>query len=170
MVDDGYATARCDPRRAPSAGGPLRGGKYSLFEGGTRVPFIVRWPEHVRARRVGRAGLPGGPAGQSLAALTGQKLDADGRPGQPQRPARPARRGEDGRDELVLNGNGLRQGSWVLIEAARGKKKAAAAPVQLFDLASDPGQMTNFADREPERMARMAAVLPRIRSEGRSRR
>ena len=32
----------------PQAAGPLRGGKYSTFEGGTRVPFIVRWPGEVK--------------------------------------------------------------------------------------------------------------------------
>jgi arylsulfatase A-like enzyme len=169
VVDDGYQDGAVARLGAHRPAGRWRGGKYSTFEGGHRVPFIVRWPKHVRPGTsdalVCQVDLLA-----SLAALTGQKLDAAAGPDSLN--VLPALTGEakTGRDELVLNGNGLRQGSWVLIEAARGKKKAAAAPVQLFDLTSDPGQMTNLAAREPERVARMTAVLQRIRSEGRSRR
>ena len=47
VVDDGYqddAVAKLGDHRPA---GPFRGGKYSNFEGGTRVPFIVRWPGNV---------------------------------------------------------------------------------------------------------------------------
>ena len=73
VVDDGYrddAVTKLDGHRPA---GPMRGGKYSAFEGGTRVPFVVRWPGRVK---------PGVSAAlvcqidllASLSALVGAKL------------------------------------------------------------------------------------------------
>ena len=49
VVDDGYKDDAVAKLGNHKPAGPLRGGKYSNFEGGTRVPFIVRWPGHVAA-------------------------------------------------------------------------------------------------------------------------
>ena len=54
--------------------GPLRGGKSTVFEGGTRVPFIVRWPKHVPAGSTSDALVCQIDLLASLAALTNQKL------------------------------------------------------------------------------------------------
>ena len=53
--------------------GPLRGGKYSAFDGGTRVPFVVRWPGTVKPG-VSDALVSQVDLLASLAAFTGQKL------------------------------------------------------------------------------------------------
>jgi len=47
-LDDGYKDGANEKVGSHKPAGPLRGGKYSLFEGGTRIPFIVRWPGHVQ--------------------------------------------------------------------------------------------------------------------------
>ena len=49
VVNDGYKDQAAELLNGHSPAGPLRGNKYSAFEGGTRVPFIVRWPGHVAA-------------------------------------------------------------------------------------------------------------------------
>ena len=54
VVDDGYADRAVELLGGHRPGGPLRGGKYSAFEGGTRVPFIVRWPGRVKPGSLGR--------------------------------------------------------------------------------------------------------------------
>ena len=51
VVDDGYADGAVRDLNGHTPAGPLRGGKYSIFEGGTRVPFIARWPGKVRPGR-----------------------------------------------------------------------------------------------------------------------
>ncbi len=43
VVDDGYKDQAVELLDAHKPAGPLRGGKYSLFDGGTRVVFIARW-------------------------------------------------------------------------------------------------------------------------------
>jgi len=54
VYDDGYedgTTVRTSTKevdRGHDASGPYRGGKYQIYEGGTRVPFIVKWPGHVQ--------------------------------------------------------------------------------------------------------------------------
>ena len=73
VVDDGYADGAVHDLHGHRPAGPFRGGKYSLFEGGTRVPFLVRWPGRVRP------GIADALVNQvdllaSLAALSGQTL------------------------------------------------------------------------------------------------
>ena len=48
VVDDGYKDDAVAKLGSHTPVGPFRGGKYSHFEGGTRVPFIVRWPARVK--------------------------------------------------------------------------------------------------------------------------
>ena len=72
VVDDGYADGAVRDLDGHRPAGPLRGGKYSLFEGGTREPFLVRCPGRVRP------GLSDALVNQvdllaSLASLTGQR-------------------------------------------------------------------------------------------------
>ena len=72
VVDDGYRDDAVAKLGGHRPAGPLRGGKYSAFEGGTRVPFLVRWPARVkpacRRRSFARSILLA-----SLAALVGRK-------------------------------------------------------------------------------------------------
>lgn len=47
VVDDGYQDRAEELLNGHSPAGPLRGNKYSAFEGGTRIPAIVRWPKEL---------------------------------------------------------------------------------------------------------------------------
>src|SRR5580765_6426275 len=47
VVDDGYRDQAVEKLGGHKPAGPYRGGKYSNFEAGTRVPWIMRWPGHV---------------------------------------------------------------------------------------------------------------------------
>jgi arylsulfatase A-like enzyme len=173
VLDDGYADQAVALAGSHRPAGPLRGGKYSAFDAGTRVPFIVRWPGHVRrgtsdalvsqvdflasfARLAGQP-LRGGDAPDSvdlLDALTG---------------ARPT-----GRDHLVEQAAALSLivGRWKYIEPNPGPavekstntELGNAPQPQLYDLANDIGERNNVAARHPERVRAMAERLAAIRS------
>jgi arylsulfatase A-like enzyme len=178
VLDDGYvdeAVERCGEHRPA---GPWRGGKYSAFEAGTRVPFIVRWPGRVdpgvSAALVGQVDLLA-----SFARLVGQDLGDDDAPDSLDQ--LDALLGADrvGRDHLVEQAGALalREGPFKFIEPRKGAKVSRHTGIelgndeepQLYDLREDPGETANLAGREPERAAAMAARLAAIRAAGRTR-
>src|SRR5262249_48060158 len=79
VLDDGYADDAVEKLGTHKPAGPLRGGKYSIYEGGTRVPLLARWPARIKPG-VSSALLSQLDLFASLAALTGQKLSADAAP------------------------------------------------------------------------------------------
>ena len=113
MVDDGYRDDAVAKLGAHKPAGPLRGGKYSNFEGGTRVPFIVRWPRHVK-RGVSDALVSQIDLLASLAALSRQGLAEADAPDSYSLWPTLSGQSMAGRDVLVEQGGGLalRQGRW----------------------------------------------------------
>jgi hypothetical protein len=156
--------------------GPFRGIKSTLWEGGSRVPFIVRWPARITpgvsdalvstldipATALAAAGLtpPPGALSDSVNLLPAL-LD------QPEAPKR---------DFLVLQGgNGelaVRAGSWKfipdldLVEGWKAKAKTPGAPARpgLFDLSADPGETKNLAAENPAEVRRIADRLAALRA------
>ncbi len=172
VVDDGYADGAVRDLDGHRPAGPLRGGKYSLFEGGTRVPFLVRWPGRVRP------GVSDALVNQvdllaSLASLTGRKLPEGAAPDSFD--VLPALLGDarNGRDHSVHHSGrlALREGPWKYIPAGPGPAvqthtatETGNAPVdQLYDLAHDLGETRNLAADHPDRVKAMAARLRSIR-------
>ncbi len=164
----------------PTAG--LRGWKYLTFEGGCRVPLIVRWPQQIKPR-VSDQMFSLVDWSASLAKIVGQEI-----------PARAARDSldlsavllgktrKDLRDNTVLHGIGgalaLRQGDWKYIPAtARGNvsgmgsganesdARFAAANIPeplLFHLALDPNEQNNLFAKNPEKARELARQLEAI--------
>jgi arylsulfatase A-like enzyme len=182
VVEDGYGDGSAAKLNGHKPAGPLRGGKYSIYEGGTREPFVVRWPKRVKP------GTSDALVCQidllaSLATLTGQKLpDAAGPDSMD---VLPALLGEakQGRDSLVEQGPGqaIRKGNWKYIPprgAGTGKKankNAGNAPAgeaaagELYDLSTDLGETKNIAAENPEKARELAALLRKIQETGTSR-
>jgi arylsulfatase A-like enzyme len=177
VIDDGYHDRAVEALGDHTPAGRFRGGKYSSFEAGTRVPFVVRWPARVKAG-VSDALISQVDLLASMAALTGQPLGASGGPDS--RDTLPALLGTSsaGRTDLVEQGTGLsvRQGSWKYIEPNKrpamntntNTELGNRPEPQLYDLASDPGERTNVAARHPEKVAELQALLDRVRKAGRS--
>jgi arylsulfatase A-like enzyme len=168
VVDDGYQDQAVEKLGSHRPNGPFRGGKYSRFEGGTRIPMITHWPRRVRpgvsSALVGQLDLV-----RSLAALTGATVPAgEARDSENQLPAL---LGESprGRQLLVEQAGslGLRDGTWKYIEPSKGARldrnvniELGADPEpQLYDLAADPGETRNLAAAESVRVNEMAARL-----------
>ena len=168
VLDDGYADGAVKDLSGHEPAGALKGKKYSLYEAGTRVPFIVSWP------RRAKPGLSDALVCQidwfhSLAALTGQKLSDDAAPDSFN--VLPALLGEakDGREHLIEHANGiaLRKGHWKLIPNMplagvvnrRPVNPANARGPELYDLTDDLGEMKNLVKEQPERVEEMMGLI-----------
>ena len=160
--------------------GPLRGYKADAWEGGHRVPFMMRWPGVVK---------PGTRCDQlvmqadfmaTFADVLGAKL--------------PPTAGEDSFSLLPLLHGGetpirqhaishassglpsLRQGDWKIIFGMAGggfgggaaKTEAQTSRLQLYNLATDIGETKNLAAEKPELVTELTAVMERLVSEGRT--
>ena len=178
VVNDGYFDDSIKKLGEHKPAGPFRGGKYSNFEGGTRVPFIVRWPNRVKAGE-SSALLSQIDLLSSFAALTQQTMPREAAPDSFN--VLPALLGEtmQGREHLIEDANlrSLRVGNWKYIPAGRGTGVTANTNTEtgntpgakLFDLASDAGETKNLAMQFPEQLRRMAAHLTQIVMGNRSR-
>ncbi|HEX9000994.1 MAG TPA: sulfatase-like hydrolase/transferase, partial [Blastocatellia bacterium] len=178
VVDDGYKDDAVEKLGGHKPAGALRGGKYSNFEAGTRVPFIVRWPGRVKPG-VSNALVSQVDFLASLAAFTDQKLgDADAPDSFNVLPALLGQ-SKAGRESLVEQASvlSLRAGAWKYIEPAKGPKIQKNTNTetgndpdgQLYNLAGDLGETNNLAARHPDRAKAMAARLQQIRQNARSR-
>jgi arylsulfatase A-like enzyme len=171
VLDDGYRDLVNKLLGDHDANGPYRAGKYSLYEGGTRVPFIVRWPARVKAGGTTDALFGQVDLAASLAKLVDSKLDA-GDCGD-SRDELDALLGEDavGRPHLVHEAgrHALREGEWKYVPPGKtrdslnpGRPKQVSEPGELYDLASDPGEANDLAATEPERLQEMVELLAKI--------
>jgi arylsulfatase A-like enzyme len=167
VLDDGYQDRANEALGDHKPGGPLRAGKYSLYEGGTRVPFIARWPARIKPgvsnAMISQVDLPA-----SLGALCGQTPDKTSMPDSLN--LLPTLLGENatGRDHLVEHANrlALRKGDWKFIPPGPVREglgphrvSKIEPPGLLFNLSSDPGEETNLAAQHPEKVAEMTAAL-----------
>lgn len=159
-----------------------RGQKADIWEGGHRVPFIVRWPGVVgpgtqSARLVSLTDVMA-----TVAAMLGIALPQDA--GEDSYNFLPALRGEDadGRAAMVHHsGDGMfavREGQWKLIlgRGSGGFTRPArhtpdhGEPIgQLYNLESDPGEQHNRYMTEPAIVARLTTHLKEVQVRGRSR-
>lgn len=156
--------------------GIRRGIKTDVFEGGHRVPLIVRWPGVVAPQRQSTALISFTDWFATFAELTGQSV--------------PPNAGEDSvsfldvlRDEKATGSRrsvihhssrgvfAIRHDDWIYIDddaAPAGEPewyrdlrgvKPGAGPGQLYHLARDPSQAQNLAGKDPERVARLKTLL-----------
>jgi arylsulfatase A-like enzyme len=134
--------------------GVLRGGKYSAWEGGTRVPMIVRWPGRVPAGGVSPALVSLTDLEASLARLIGVKLPEKAAPDSADVLGALLGKSPVGRNELVEHKAGkagaLREGNWKYIDG------------KLYDLSHDLSETNNLAKEQPERTKSMAARLKEL--------
>lgn len=140
----------------PEVNQPYRGWKLTLFEGGLRVPYMAKWPARIPAGSVVKQPITNIDLLPTFAAAAGARLDTDrvidgvnllpameGKGVVPERPLF----WRDG--EMIA----LRHEGWKYISAPTPKKE------WLFNLKDDPTEKRNLATSEPERLARMRALV-----------
>jgi arylsulfatase A-like enzyme len=149
VLNDGYFDESDTRNGTHTPAGPLRGGKYSLFQAGTRVPFITYWKGQIEPM-VSDAMVSQIDLFTSLASLVGSETR-----GPDSEELLDVFLGKDtrGREELILEATGrtaLRKGDWVMIPPYDGPAMAEQVQIelgnseefQLYNLKQDPGGRT----------------------------
>ncbi|MCF6402912.1 sulfatase-like hydrolase/transferase [Chitinophaga filiformis] len=173
VLNDGYEDLADKRNNGHQPARIFRGGKYSAFEAGTRMPTITYWPGTIKP------GVSAALSSQvdllaSLAALTGQQLPAGA--GQDSRNALDVwlGRSKQGRTYLLEESYtlSLRRHMWKYIapqenpvpEWLKNKKiePGLEQVPQLYDLKKDPGEKHNVADQHPEIVKALKAELEKI--------
>ena len=180
VLDDGYEDRAEELKGDHKAAGPLRGGKYSMFDGGTRVPFILSWPGTVEVGETD-AMVCHADFHASFAAMTGQTLAADAAPDSENVLDALLGRSPMGREELVVEGTQaktvMRWNQWSYIPPHKGPavkqntntEMGNCPDPQLYDLGQDIGQITNVAEENPDLVEKLAARLEEIERSERTR-
>lgn len=176
VLDDGYQdeSAELAAQFKHRPAGPFRGGKYSLFEGGTRIPMMIRWPDRIK---------PGESdalvSQMDILASFAQLLDVDLK----EADAVDSQNfletflgeSEEGRSTYVQQNNGavltLVKEDWKYIEPAQGPALNEAVNIetglnktsQLYNLKEDKKEEHNLAETHPDKVEEMARELEDIR-------
>ena len=176
VVDDGYDDRAEELLNGHSPTGHLRGGKYSAFEGGTRVPVIVRWP---------KGGVPAGKTSTalnsqidwmaSMAALLGERMPAGAAPDSYNRLPVVLGQSDEPRPWVLEQASNktlsLRTPDWKYIQPNGGPAMVPWGPKietgyldrpQLYS-DSDTGELHNVAPEHPEKVKRMDEIIQAVR-------
>ncbi|WP_321998242.1 sulfatase-like hydrolase/transferase [Draconibacterium orientale] len=176
VLNDGYYDDAVERIGNHDQNGGLRGGKYSLFEAGTRVPFITYWKGKIEPKK-SNALICQLDILASLAELTGADVkDTDSK----ELLSVLLGKSDKGRDELVLEASSctaLRKDNWLMIPPYKGPAIASQVNIelgnseefQLYDLSSDLEQQQNLAKTNPNQLdvmiGRYKSVVGEFKSE-----
>ncbi|WP_244307326.1 sulfatase family protein [Flavobacterium fluviatile] len=174
VLNDGYYDDAVEKSGNHKPTGPLRGGKYSLLDGGTRVPFFTYWKGHIKPGK-SDAVVCQMDLLASLASLVGSKEtklsdsqnllnDFLGKT-------------KKGREALILEANSktlVRKGDWIMIPPYKGSPKinkevniemGPSDEFQLYNIKKDMGQQNNLAKANHEKLKEMIATFEKLRGD-----
>ncbi|MGO1671965.1 MAG: sulfatase family protein [Sphingobacterium sp.] len=167
VLDDGYVDGAVTQLGEHTPAGELRGGKYSIFEAGTRVPFLVSGPG-VNENAVSDALFSQVDLLASLADLLGQPVSPDAMDSQALSTTLLGHE-ETGRSHLVKHAGTLAviQGKWKYIVPSTGRAYNELTDIelgnntepQLYDLSQDISEKHNLANEHPDIVDKLEAVL-----------
>lgn len=185
IYDDGYLDGSIKDANGHKANGPFRGGKYTTYEGATRLPFIVNWPGVVPEAKVSKAAFSQVDVLASMAELVGTGLPEGAGNDSIEFLSVMLGTSDRGRPYILQQGAGenyfgLRMGDWKLIPATNPpafadmkhnkRKNPISTPMPekgidyLFNLAEDPSESVNRAAEFPEKVKEMKEILMRIKT------
>lgn len=169
VLDDGYVDGAVTELNGHQPAGPLRGGKYSIFEAGTRIPFLIRGPG-VPKNQVSEALFCQVDVLASLAELLGLNVPTEAMDSEAL-PQTLLGQNLQGRTHLVEHAGTLAlvKGPWKYIAPGNGAAYSRLTGIevgnspeaQLYDLSKDIGEKNNVAHMYPEKVAELADLLAR---------
>ena len=170
VLNDGYYDDAVEKLGKHDPKGGLRGGKYSIFEAGTRVPFITYWKGTIQPA-VSDAIV----CQMDLLASIADLLDTKDASTDSENVLNAfLGKSNKGRDHLVIEATGktaLRSGDWLYIPAYKGKNFREKVGIevgnfpyeQLYNVKEDIGQHKNLAETNPEKLIEMKAMFQKLR-------
>jgi arylsulfatase A-like enzyme len=170
VLNDGYYDDAVEKQGDHDPMGGWRGGKYSLFEAGTRVPFMTYWKGKIEPG-VSDAIVCHIDLLTSIADLVGSDKTV---PDSKNLLATFLGNSDQGREELVIEATSrtaYRKGQWVMIPPYEGPSRNTQVNIelgnsdefQLYNLETDPGQQKNLANENPEKLEEMIRDFEDIR-------
>ena len=168
FTSDNGAIPSISPAEFFESNKPLRGQKTNLYEGGIRVPMLVRWPGQVRAGSTSDHVGANWDMWATFAELTGAQAPHPtdgisivptllGRSGQREHPSLYWEFHAQGASQAI------RMGRWKGIR--REINKRADPPLELYDLERDVSETTNLADANPDLVKRFTELMKSSRTE-----
>ncbi|MEI6866774.1 arylsulfatase [Flavicella sp.] len=170
VLNDGYYDDAVEKIGNHTPSGPYRGGKYSLFEAGTHVPFFTYWKGTIQPT-TSNALVCQLDLLSSLAAIVGSDI----RVGDSKELSNTFLGIETkGREELILEATSrtaLKKGDWVMIPPYKGVSILKHVNIeignsngyQLYNLKEDIGQQNNLADTNKEKLEELIVVFEKLR-------
>ena len=174
VIDDGYQDHAYELLNGHTPMGIYRGGKYSAYEAGTRIPFIVRWPAKVKPSKQ-QSLFSQIDVYASLASLLNQPLRKGAAPDSQEHLNTFLGRNNTGREYIVqqnLNNTlAIVKGQWKYIEPSDAPaiefwtkmELGNDQQPQLYDLSSDPSEKTNVAKQHPDIVKELAELLESVK-------
>jgi len=173
VLNDGYYDDAVEKLGNHKPNGPLRGGKYSLLEAGTRVPFFTYWKGQIKPQ-VSNALVCQIDLLESIAKLV--NIDVKSTDSQELLDVFTGKSAK-GRKNLVIEANtktAFRQGDWMMIPPYSGDpileevniEMGNSSEFQLYNLKVDIGQKNNLAKAQPKKLKEMQKNFESIRGDG----
>ncbi|MBV8253509.1 MAG: arylsulfatase [Chitinophaga sp.] len=174
VLNDGYLDQAAELVGNHKPAGPLRGGKYSSFEAGARVPLIVKWPEGIKKPATSNTLIGQIDFFASLAHLTGQSITNEDAPDSFDMLNQLLGKSFVNRPYLVTQGGPLSilEGDYKYITPSKGRKIATDVNIelgndpapQLYNVKNDVFEKTNLAEKDPAKTKAMAAKLEEVKA------
>ena len=176
VLDDGYDDKAAQLVGEHDPSGPFRGGKYSIYEAGTRVPTLVYWPGTVQPK-ISNALVNQVDLYSSLASLVGAKVDEEEVIDSQNEIESWLGRSDEGRSVMLEEAFtlGLRDGEWKYIQPFEGESLpdwlankdieiGVSEEPQLYNLSVDIAEQNNLAEQEPQLVQKYQRKIEEIKN------
>ena len=173
VVDDGYADRAVELLGEHRPWGDFRGGKYSSFEAGTRVPFVVSWPAKIKPA-VSEALVSHIDLFASFAALLGKEVPEGAAPDSRNQIDVLTGKTTKGRDYIIEQAGSLSVSTaeWKYISPSDGPAYQSLTNTelgnnknpQLYNLKQDIGEKNNLAEKHPEKVEELKSIIEKERN------
>lgn len=171
VLDDGYIDQAKEKVGTHKPGGPWRGGKYSAFEAGTAVPFIVHWPARIKSGKTSGALISHIDNLATFAEIAGVQIPAGAAYDSQSHVGTWTGEDENDREYVVemsqARSLGLRTSRWKYIEPSNGNATQGQTGIetgykstpQLYDISASRYETTDVYTTQSETAARLSALL-----------